>query len=74
MPFQAYRLPSGQIVDVDATAAKGARIIDFTLAGGEIVQAVRLQPTAHEVYAEYGVAPVRSKDELKGFGPGGENW
>lgn len=74
MPFQAYRLPNGQLVDVDATAAKGAPVIDYTLKGGQIVKATRAQLTAHEVYDEYGVAPVRSKDDLKGFGYDGEHY
>lgn len=37
-----YRLPDGRIVQVDDSAAKGAAIIDFTLAGGQIVDAVRV--------------------------------
>lgn len=37
-----YRLPDGRLVRVDATAAKGALVIDFTLASGKIVQAVRV--------------------------------
>jgi len=35
----AYRLPSGEVVRCDASATKGARVIDFTLKGGQIVQA-----------------------------------
>jgi hypothetical protein len=37
-----YRLPDGTVVRVDATAAKGAAAISFTLAGGRIVTAERL--------------------------------
>lgn len=42
-PMADYRLPDGRIVKVDDTAAKGALIIGFTLAGGEIVDAVRVR-------------------------------
>lgn len=42
-PMADYRLPDGTIVRVDDTAAKGALVIDFTLAGGRIVQAVRVR-------------------------------
>lgn len=37
-----YRLPSGEIVRVDATAAKGAQTMGFTLADGSIVQVERV--------------------------------
>jgi len=40
MVFEAYRLPDGQVVNVDATASKGAAVIGFTLKGGRIVDAV----------------------------------
>lgn len=40
-PMADYVLPDGQVVKVDDTAAKGALVIDFTLKGGRIVQAVR---------------------------------
>ncbi len=36
-----YLLPDGRIVAVDASAAKGALLIDYTLADGAIVQAIR---------------------------------
>jgi hypothetical protein len=36
-----YRLPDGRIVRVDASAAKLAPLIDYTLADGRITQAVR---------------------------------
>lgn len=43
-----------------------------------IVPAKELRPdtlSARDyVYDKLGEAPARSKDELKGFGPGGENW
>lgn len=64
MPFETYRLPSGRLVDCDATATKSAPVIDFTLQGGQIVKAERLPLAVHEVYDAYGVAPVRSKDQL----------
>lgn len=35
-----YRLAGGRIVQVDASAAKGARVIDFTLEDGRVVDAV----------------------------------
>jgi len=35
-----YRLPDGRVVQVDASAAKDARVIGFTLVGGEIVDAI----------------------------------
>ncbi len=38
-----YRLPDGRIVAVDVTACKDERVIDFTLADGQIVQAVRCE-------------------------------
>lgn len=40
--FIAYRLPDNRIVNVDASAAKGALLITYTLAGGEIVEAMRV--------------------------------
>lgn len=40
MPFDYYRLPSGEVVPVDATASKGARAIGFTEKSGRIVTAV----------------------------------
>lgn len=39
MTFDLYRLPSGEIVPVDATASKGLQTITFTLRGGRIVKA-----------------------------------
>jgi len=36
-----YVLPDGRTVPVDATAAKGLSVIDFTLKDGRIVNAVR---------------------------------
>ncbi len=41
MEFTNYRLPDGRIVPVDATAAKGALVIGFTLKGGRVVDAIR---------------------------------
>ena len=43
MDFTRYQLPSGEIVDVDATAAKGQLFIGFTLKGGRVVTAKRVQ-------------------------------
>lgn len=40
-----YQLPDGSVVRVDDSAAKGARTIDFTLQGGNIVTAVRVRVT-----------------------------
>ncbi len=40
IPFNVYALHDGTYVDVDATAAKGACVIDFTRADGAIVKAV----------------------------------
>ena len=40
--FQSYRLPDGTVVPVDASAAKGAPTIGFTLKGGEVVTATRV--------------------------------
>lgn len=42
MEYTDYRLPDGRIVPVDASAAKGARFIGFTLTGGKIVTAERV--------------------------------
>ncbi len=42
MDFTTYRLPDGRLVRVDASAAKGALIIGFTLQGGQVVEAVRV--------------------------------
>jgi len=36
-----YRLPNGRIVRVEASVAKGAALVDYTLADGDIVYAVR---------------------------------
>lgn len=36
-----YRLPDGRIVPIAADCAQGAALVDFTLADGEIVYAVR---------------------------------
>jgi hypothetical protein len=41
MTFTEYVLPDGRTVRVDATAAKGLSVIDFTLVGGRIVNAIR---------------------------------
>ena len=41
MPVQFYRLPDGRVVAVDATAAKNAPTITFTLESGQIVDAIR---------------------------------
>lgn len=43
MEFERYQLPSGEIVDCDATATKGASMIRFTLKGGQIVMAKRVR-------------------------------
>jgi hypothetical protein len=37
-----YRLPSGEVVQIDEEVARGKQQIDFTLRGGEIVMAERL--------------------------------
>lgn len=37
-----YQLPGGEIVKIDEEVARGARRLDFTLKGGEIVDAWRL--------------------------------
>lgn len=42
MRLDAYQLPDGTVVQVDATAVKGLPVIDFTLKGGQIVQAARV--------------------------------
>lgn len=44
--FEWYRLPDGRVVPVYATASKGWTTIGFTLAGGEIVDAVKVDPPA----------------------------
>lgn len=44
MDFEDYVLPDGTIVPCDKTATKSAPVIDFTLAGGEIVKARRRYP------------------------------
>jgi len=38
-----YALPNGEIVKVDNSAAKNAMIIDYTLRGGKIVQALKVR-------------------------------
>lgn len=43
MEMTFYRLPDGRVVPVDATAAKDAPVIGFTLKGGQVVEAVRLE-------------------------------
>lgn len=43
MTFETYRLPSGEIVRIDSELARGAAVIDFTLKGGSIVQAARVE-------------------------------
>lgn len=40
--FQWYRLPDGRVVPVDATASKDARLIEFTLEDGQIVDAIQV--------------------------------
>jgi hypothetical protein len=37
-----YRLPSGEVVQIDEEVARGAQQLDFTLRGGEIVMAERV--------------------------------
>lgn len=44
MTFDKYRLPNGDIVNVDATATKGELSIDFTMADGSIVRAFKHEP------------------------------
>lgn len=44
MTFDKYRLPNGDVVNVDATATKGDLSIDFTLADGTIVRAFKADP------------------------------
>lgn len=39
-----YRLPDGAIVQVDDSAAKGARCITYTMKGGVVVRAFRVLP------------------------------
>lgn len=41
IPRAWYRLPGGALIPVDDTAAKGASVIEYTLADGTIVRAVR---------------------------------
>ena len=49
MTLLPYRLPNGRVVLVDATATKGVGLIDFTLADGRIVFAVRERSAACKV-------------------------
>lgn len=46
MELTPYRLPDGRIVQVDASAAKDARMIGFTLADGTIVDAIQVSTSA----------------------------
>lgn len=39
-----YRLPDGRIVWIREDVARGALLIDFTLKGGTVVYALRLNP------------------------------
>jgi len=55
MQFAPYRLPDGRVVMVDASAAKDARIIDFTLANGQITRAVLLDSPFCETCHDAGV-------------------
>ncbi len=50
MTFESYRLPSGELVNVDATAAKAELFITFQLKGGQVVTAERMA-TRHEAEA-----------------------
>lgn len=59
--FCAYRLPDGRIVDVDASAAKDARVIQFTLADGTIVDAIQAGRN-HDDYREYLTSPLDPRD------------
>lgn len=43
-PLWPYVLPDLTVVQVDDSAAKGALTIDYTLLGGRIVEAARMQP------------------------------
>mgnify|MGYP001614702526 CR=1 FL=1 len=45
--FKAYQLPNTRIVLVDATAAKDARCIDYTLEDGSMVAAVQAELNTH---------------------------
>lgn len=63
--FIRYQLPDGSIVPCDASATKGAAIIDFTLKGGRIVQAVRVDPSTVTVRHRFSVwidVPAASGD------------
>ena len=65
METTRYQLPSGEIVDVDATAAKGALVIGFTLKGGQVVEAKRVQPPEPMIRHRYNVwvdVPAQSVD------------
>ena len=37
-----YRLPDGRIVDLQAEVTRGAYLVSFTLIGGAVVMAVRV--------------------------------
>jgi hypothetical protein len=43
MTFTHYRLPDGTVVPVDASAAKDAPAIGFTLRDGRVVTATRVE-------------------------------
>lgn len=59
MTFELYRLPLGRIVSVDASASKGAPEIEFTLADGRIVTAVKVTTNQNLSY------PYLDKNEDK---------
>ena len=57
MTFTPYRLPDGRVVPVDASAAKGALIIGFTLTGGRVVDAIRVDAPLRSVCAWHEATP-----------------
>ena len=48
MEFERYRLPGGRVVEVDASASKGAAEIGFTEKGGRIVTAKKVVEAAEQ--------------------------
>lgn len=56
--FASYRLPDGRIVLVDTSAARDARLIDYTLADGSIVIARQVRFAEARDAARQSVNPL----------------
>lgn len=58
MEMSAFRLPDGRIVQIDESTVRGSDVCSFTLEGGAIVEAVRVQDVFVLSYRWLDLQPV----------------